>query len=347
MVPSTPYDIVFPSGHVRYRFGDFDKELPALTGDRKAIVITDEQVWKHHQQLLKACPVIVVPAIHAAKQWNTVAQIVNELIKLDADRKTLLVGLGGGTITDLTGFVASIFMRGIPFGFVPTTVLALADAAIGGKNGIDHEAYKNLLGVIRQPEFILSDVQFLRTLPAQEWRSGFTEIIKYGCIFDKALFRDLETGSISFYQENPEALDALLACCMQWKNKTVLEDEREQGVRKLLNFGHTAGHAIEKHYDLPHGFGIALGMVVACMLSEKVMQIAPSIRIRLVDLLKRYELPHHQPLDVEAVMTLLRMDKKKSDGRVDYIVLEALGAATVRQLSFYQIEQALRRFSDD
>ena len=175
----------------------------------------------------------------------------------------MLVGIGGGVITDLTGYVAAIYMRGLSFGFVPTSILAMVDAAIGGKNGIDVGVYKNIIGTIRQPQFLLYDYSLLKSLPQSEWVNGFAEIVKHACIKDARLFNTLRQNSIRSYQRNSKELGALIKKNVHIKASVVQADEFEKGERRLLNFGHTLGHAIENIYKMPHGHAISIGMVAA------------------------------------------------------------------------------------
>jgi 3-dehydroquinate synthase len=175
------------------------------------------------------------------KIQSTVDHIIEQLIELGADRKTTLLGVGGGVITDITGYVAGIFMRGVKCAFIPTTVLAMVDAAIGGKNGVDVGNYKNMVGLIRQPQFILYDFSFLKTLPKEEWVNGFAEIIKHAAIKDAIMFAELESQNLNYYRKDSAAMASLIKRNALLKTKVVISDETEQGDRKLLNFGHTFG----------------------------------------------------------------------------------------------------------
>ena len=186
--------------------------------------------------------------------------------------KHLLVGVGGGVVTDIAGFVASIYMRGVKFAFVPTSILAMVDASIGGKNGIDVGVYKNLVGVINHPEFLLYDYSFLETLPDAEWVNGFAEIIKHACIKDADMFDFLEEYSLARFQSSITDTAAIIKRNVDIKYAVVASDEHETGDRKLLNFGHTIGHAIENADHLSHGHAISIGMVAACRISEEENQ---------------------------------------------------------------------------
>jgi 3-dehydroquinate synthase len=313
------YTLTFPTGTVQYLFQESFERLQSLYPSQNCIVITDSNIAALYPSLLQPYKTIVLKAGEDAKSWQMIEHIAEELITLEAHRKTLLIGIGGGVVTDITGFVASVYMRGIPFGFVPTTLLGMADASIGGKNGVNLGLHKNILGTVNQPEFILFDTAFLKTLSDEEWSNGFAEIIKYGCLFEPALFEALSNHDIHFYQQHGQALESLIAQCAGWKNKIVLADEKESNIRKLLNFGHTAGHALENSYHLPHGHAVGLGMVIACIISEKVYGLDKGVKSRLIALLEKYNLPTSIKFDIEKVMPLLKMDKKRNTDTIDYI----------------------------
>ncbi|HYO22011.1 MAG TPA: 3-dehydroquinate synthase family protein, partial [Flavisolibacter sp.] len=227
--------------------------LKTIVPQKTSMLITDEHVFAAHKKLFKGWNSIVVKSGEEYKVQATVDSIIQQLIGMHADRTWTLVGVGGGVVTDMTGYVASVFLRGIHLGFVPTTILAMVDAAIGGKNGIDVGLYKNMVGTINQPQFLLYDVSLLKTLPGDEWRNGFAEVIKHAAILDAPLFKELEKRQVSFFQKNKPALQKLVQRNALLKTKVVKEDEFEKSKRRLLNFGHTLGHAVEKQYGLMHG----------------------------------------------------------------------------------------------
>jgi len=339
------YSLSFPSGEVNYIFSNATEALVNLADKDKCVFITDANLATLYPSLFKDYKTIVLPAGETNKSWETVRTIATQLLEFEAYRNTLLIGVGGGVITDITGFIASVYMRGISFGYIPTSLLGMTDAAIGGKNGINLGLHKNVLGTIQQPKFILHDVAFLKTLPDEEWSNGFAEIIKYACIFDETLYQELSEHNIHFYKHNHEALEQLIAKCADWKNKTVLADEKEQSSRKLLNFGHTAGHAIETLYNLPHGQAVALGMIVACIVSEKVSGLNKEVKENLIELLEQYDLPTRFSINPERIMEILVMDKKRNRDNIDFIVLNKIGEAAVKTLSFDIIQQALVSFA--
>jgi len=241
--------------------------------------------------------------------------------------------------SDIAGYAASVYMRGIKFGFVPRSILAMVDASVGGKNGVDVGVYKNLVGVIRHPKFLLYDYSFLKTLPHEEWVNGFAEIIKHACIKDKAMFELLENNSIEEFQHSDEKIASLIKRNVEIKYKVVSNDEFETGERKLLNFGHTLGHAIENIYQLPHGSAISIGMVAASKISEEINGFNETARI--IDLLKKYNLPVELKFDKEKVWEVLLMDKKKSGDTMNFILLNKIGDAIVKPVPLSQLKELI------
>jgi 3-dehydroquinate synthase len=333
--------VSFPSGNVTYYQESSIEQLWSAGRDRDIVLLTDSNVSRNFPQLFSDKKHIVVPAGEAAKQLLVVEDIIGRLLALGAHRETLLIGIGGGVITDITGLVAALYMRGIAFGLVPTTLLAMVDAAIGGKNGVNTGLFKNTIGTVRQAEFILFDSAMLTTLPDEEWSNGFAEIIKYACLFDPALFEELELQDLDGYRCNQDRLNKVVNRCVQLKNEIVQEDETEKGRRKLLNFGHTAGHAIENLYGMAHGQAVAVGMVIAAKLSEAREGLPPAITERLIKMLTKYQLPVACQMDIEETMNVLRMDKKRKGNSVDYILLRHLGQPIIYPISFELIETAI------
>lgn len=335
------YAATFRSGTTEYIFQasmeDLRQKAPAAT----SIIITDETIAALHTDKLQGYRVITVPPGEQAKSWDTIEALTRALIAHKAHRKTLLLGIGGGVVTDLTGFLASIYMRGVPFAFVPTTILAMVDASIGGKNGVNVGVHKNMLGVIRQPSFILYHLDFLLTLPDAQWCNGFAEVIKYGLIADTQILNALSQNSIAYFQRHPHGLNDLIDGCVAVKNKIVMADEQESSLRKVLNFGHTAGHAFETLYQLPHGHAVGLGMLVACRLSEKHLGMQAACSERLQQLLEKYGLPVQLDYNVDQVLEVLEMDKKRNDQCIDFVLLEKAGVAVLKELELSEIRYGL------
>ncbi len=316
--------------------------LEELVTKENAVLITDENVFQLHPLKFTGWKTIVIEAGEQHKQQVTVDFIIERLIAFEADRKTFIVGVGGGVITDITGYAASVYMRGLPFGFVPTTILAMVDASIGGKNGVDVGLYKNLVGLIRQPEFILFDYSLLQTLPNEQWVNGFAEVIKHACIKDVAMFNTLEKHALKDFKNNALLLADLIETNVKIKTAVVVNDEFEQGERKLLNFGHTIGHAIENLHQLLHGHAISIGMVAACNLSEQKNAFHFDEAKRIVALLAKYHLPVDIETDYEKVFEVLKMDKKRIKNEVSFILLNKIGEAVIKPVNLEALHQHLK-----
>lgn len=325
-----PVTYTFSNSATQFYFDSSISKLSSIVDKKNSILLTDSNVYAAHERKFSGWKKIIIPAGEVHKNQHTVNNIIEQLISLQADRKTTLVGIGGGVVTDIAGYAASIYMRGIPFGFVPTSILAMVDASIGGKNGIDIGVYKNMVGIIRQPSFILHDLNLLKTLPQQEWINGFAEIIKHACIKDAAMFKQLEAASLELYQKKKPMLASLIKRNAVIKIKVVQQDEFEKGDRRLLNFGHTLGHAIETSYNLPHGFAISIGMAYACNISSSFTAFKHGIRVKQV--LEKYHLPTHISFDKEQTFSVLTMDKKRAMDSLNYIVLQRIGKGVVQPI---------------
>lgn len=335
--------------HINYKFSGSSTDfylahgishLKKIADPKATVIITDENVFNAHTKRFKGWNTIILKPGEEFKVQATVDTMIEKLIEMEADRRTTLVGIGGGVITDITGYVASVYMRGLRFGFVPTSILALVDASIGGKNGIDVGAYKNMVGVIRQPSFILHDMVFLNSLPQAEWENGFAEIIKQACIKDAAMFSDLEKNSLKRYQERQKHICELIQRNTIIKTKVVQKDEFEKGERRLLNFGHTLGHALETQYELLHGQAISIGMTYACHISEQLAGFKQTERV--VSLLEKYNLPTYAAFNKQKAFDVLKMDKKRERKEMNYVLLEKIGKGVVKPISLKQLEKIIQ-----
>jgi 3-dehydroquinate synthase len=329
----------FTTSSVDYYFAGGMAQLKNIVDRKNAVILTDENIFAAHQKRFKGWETIVIKAGEEYKNQSIVDSVIHQLIERKADRKTTLIGVGGGVITDLTGYIASIYMRGIPFGFIPTSLLALVDASIGGKNGIDVGVYKNMVGTIRQPHFILHDLIFLNSLPEKEWQNGFAEIIKHACIKDAVMFKELEEHDIKWYQRRKTEVCALIQRNALLKTKVVQGDEFEKGDRKMLNFGHTLGHALENQYTLSHGEAVAIGMAYAAKLSQKISGFKNADRV--IALLQKYGLPVDLSFDKDKVINVVKMDKKKEADSIHFILLQKIGKAEIQQISIDQLYETL------
>lgn len=283
----------------------------------------------------KTIEIIEIEAGETEKNITTCVEIWSILTELGGDRKTLMINLGGGVITDIGGFVASTFKRGIDFIHIPTTLLAMVDASVGGKNGVDLGNLKNQIGVINVPGLVLIDTEYLTTLPQNEMRSGLAEMLKHGLIFDSGYwlaFRDL--GSADFAD-----FDGLIYRSIEIKNEIVMQDPTENGIRKALNFGHTLGHAIESYFlenenkkTLLHGEAIAVGMILESYISwqKKLLSAAEYIEIKNT-INAVFEIIVFEENDINPILDLLIHDKKNEYGKIQFALLDGIGNVKINQ----------------
>jgi 3-dehydroquinate synthase len=307
----------------------------------KIVILTDETVFALHKNKFEGYIVITIDGTEKNKTQQTIDGIINQLLEKDIDKSCMLVGVGGGVVTDMSGYVASIYKRGIKLGLVPTTILGMTDAAIGGKNGVNVGMYKNMVGTTYRPQFILYDFSFLQSLPKTEWINGFAEIIKHACIKDAAMFERLEKNNIDYFIQNKEAIALLIEENAELKMAVVKNDEHETGERYMLNFGHTFGHAVENLYKIPHGNAVSIGMVIAAKISEEINNFESVAKERLIKLLQQYELPISMKIDKAQVLSLLKKDKKRAGDEINFVLLNSVGEAIVQKISFIQIEHLL------
>jgi 3-dehydroquinate synthase len=274
---------------------------------------------------------LTIPPGERSKSWPQVRRLTRELLERGAHRKSLLVALGGGVTGDVAGLVASLYMRGLPLVQVPTSLLAMVDAAIGGKTAINLPEGKNLLGTFHHPRLVLIDPEFLRTLPPREFLNGWAEVLKAGFIRNAALVREL-AGSGREIWGDEEKLTSIIAQAVRIKADIVARDAREAGLRRLLNFGHTLGHALEaaSRFRLPHGRGVALGMLAALRLSESLTGLPPEDSQMGRNLIQSFGYTRNLPrLNREEVLAALSRDKKRHDTGVAMVLLKHLGEAVV------------------
>ena len=248
------------------------------------------------------------------------------------NRNSLIIGVGGGTVLDVVGFISSIYMRGIDHIFFPTTLLGMVDASIGGKTAINYNNIRNLIGSINHPKHIMIILNYLKSLPEEELLNGFAEIIKYALILDKDLFDDLENSIQNLYpQLNIDKLENIIIRCIKHKVYIVSKDEKDYGLRKNLNFGHTVGHAIESYsdYNIPHGLGVFYGMKVAAHISLELNKINQESYNRITSLIDYFNCPKIKNIDFEKIIRFLLHDKKIIGNKINYIILDDIGKASI------------------
>jgi 3-dehydroquinate synthase len=277
-------------------------------------------------------PVLVtIPAGEKAKNLRTVEACYNQLAAHRLERESFVVALGGGVVGDLAGFVAASYLRGIPFVQVPTTLLAQVDSSVGGKTGVNLRAGKNLVGAFYQPRLVLCDLDTLKTLPEREFRAGLAEVIKYGIIFDAALFARIEKELPEILKRNQKILAPIVARCCEIKARVVSQDETESGLRAILNFGHTIGHAIENglgYGKFLHGEAIAIGQAAEARLSQKILKLPERDSERIENLFERAGLPTRIKLNSSQrgkFFDAMRLDKKARDGEIRFVLARRIG----------------------
>jgi len=278
--------------------------------------------------------VLELPDGEAHKDWQTLNRVFDALLARGADRKTVLFALGGGVVGDMTGFAAASYMRGVPFVQVPTTLLAQVDSSVGGKTAINHPLGKNMIGAFYQPKLVLCDLATLASLPPRELSAGLAEVIKYGPIYDLDFLAWIEAHIDALIAREPAALAHAVKRSCEIKAEVVGQDEREAGLRAILNFGHTFGHAIESglgYGEWLHGEAVGCGMVLAAQLSARLGGIDAAFVERLTALVRRAGLPVVAPaLGAERYLELMRVDKKSEAGEIRFVVLDKPGSAVVR-----------------
>jgi 3-dehydroquinate synthase len=316
-----------------------------LSGVQKIAVVTDDQVDAlYSARLLSslshggyATCIFVIPHGEASKSAGNYIRLLNFLAENKLTRSDAIFALGGGVVGDLAGFAAATYQRGIRFVQVPTTLLAAVDSSVGGKTAIDLDAGKNLAGAFWQPSLVLCDCDTLRTLDAAIFRDGCAEVIKYGIIRDRVLFDKLRAPV-------QDQVDDIIARCVEIKRDIVCADEFDTGLRQILNFGHTVGHAIEacSHYTLSHGSAVAAGMVIISRAAMAMGICSPECFNAVHDMVLRYDLPDRSPYPAETLLAVMRSDKKRSGNTINLILPEQIGKCTIHTADIARLEDILK-----
>lgn len=343
------YDILIQDGLLD-RVGEL---LLPLTNSSDAVVVTNPVVKRLYSsrlsRSLKAAgfrtAVLCLPDGERTKSLKWVSAILDELVRRRCERKTVLLALGGGVLGDIAGFAASMYLRGIPFVQLPTTLVAQVDSSIGGKTGVNHPLGKNLIGAFYQPKLVLSDPGVLRTLPAREYRAGLAEVIKYGVIADASFFQFLETEMHRILDLDPATVQHIIRTSSAVKAAVVSEDEREGDRRRILNFGHTVGHALETvttYRRYKHGEAVAIGMVAAARLAVQLGLADTRVTGRIRDLVHKTGLPDRLPAyPAAALLRAMRQDKKVQDRRIHFVLPDRIGHVSVQPVDEPHIRRIL------
>ena len=356
-LPQTAYEIAIAPGGLT----QLGSHLSQLNLGKKILLVSNPDIFEHYgEQALTSLQEAgfdvfhhLIPAGERYKTLESIGKIYDVALENHLERSSTLVALGGGVVGDMTGFAAATWLRGVNFVQVPTSLLAMVDASIGGKTGVNHPQGKNLIGAFYQPRLVLIDPQVLKTLPEKEFRAGMAEVIKYGIIWDAELFRRLEQSDrLDQLNTVPEELlQTILAHSCQAKADVVSKDEKEAGLRAILNYGHTVGHAVESltgYSTVIHGEAVAIGMVVAGDIATRMGLWSSDDAQRQNDLIRKAGLPTHIPagVDIEAIIETLQTDKKVKAGKVRFVLPTQIGAATVTdQVTDDLIRQVLQELS--
>jgi 3-dehydroquinate synthase len=335
--PGHHYDIVIARGALADA-----APWQGLPPASQAVVVTNTTIGPLYADALRQAlaphyrhvSVLALPDGEAYKTWDTLNLVFDHLLGAGCDRKTVLFALGGGVVGDMTGFAAACYMRGVPFVQVPTTLLAQVDSSVGGKTAINHPLGKNMIGAFYQPVRVVCDLATLETLPTRELAAGLAEVIKYGPIADAAFLDWIEAHLDALLARDPAALSYAVGRSCEIKAWVVGQDERESGLRAILNFGHTFGHAIEAglgYGQWLHGEAVGCGMLMASDLSARLGLMPEAFVARMRALLQRAGLPVRAPaIGVDRFVELMRIDKKAEAGEIRFVLIEALGRAGVR-----------------
>ena len=332
----------FPAKKVDCIFHASMQDLKEKFDPATTVFLTDKNIAAAHPQKLEGYRTITIEPGEKFKQQSTIDAVIRQLIDWEINKEDTLVGIGGGVISDLAGYAASIYKRGMNLVLVPTSLLAMIDASLGGKNGVDVGAYKNMAGTIYQPVSIWYDFDFLNTLPVEEWKNGMAEMIKHACIADEGMFEFLESLNLHRIMDDPALVADLVERNVGIKMDIVTRDEFDMHDRQLLNFGHTIGHAIEKLLDLPHGHAVSIGMVSACALSEKAANLDFEEAAKIVSILAQYQLPVDIETDIDKVFEALRKDKKRSGNDINFVLINKIGSAFAKKIPVEFIRQNLK-----
>ena len=318
-------------------------ELKKIIRNRKTVIISYKNVLKYHKLSFSGSEVIEINPGESSKTLKYAEKIYSKLAEYEIDRNGFLIGFGGGVVTDITGFIGSTYLRGIDFGFIPTTLLAMVDAAIGGKNGVNLGLYKNIIGTITQPKFVLCNCEYLNTLPDDEYKWGISEAVKTALIGDKRLFELLENNSVKILKKDKKLINEIVLRAVKVKTDVVNYDERESGLRKILNFGHTFGHSIEKSSNLPHGAAVSIGMAQAVYLSVKKGYLSLKNADRIIKTLSALDLPVEYKINKKKIQNIIQRYKKRRDDKISFILLKEIGKPIIEPIA---IKELLRVIND-
>ena len=313
-----------------------DNPVSEILHERKTAIISSQNIIETYPEILQWGKTIVIDDTESHKNLATIEKIVAELLELGIDRNSYIIGIGGGIVCDITGFVSHIYMRGVRFGLIPTTLLAMTDAAIGGKNGVNFNENKNFIGSFDNPDFIIADSKFINSLPECQYLSGLGEIIKYALIGNTNILNILKNNLENILNRDSKTIKKLVSESVLTKIKIVEKDPDDKSIRHILNFGHTIGHSIELLEDIPHGLAVVKGMNAATDISVKLGILATDKAQQIKQLLTSFGYDISYCLGDKHIR-LLCNDKKKEDSNIRFVLLEDIGKPVIRKMPIQQI----------
>ena len=329
-------------GGSRVYVGDARVLLQSLLPEKRVIVISDTNIDRTHNDIIVAYEHILIGQGEQAKSFSTLEEIYRQLIDMGADRSTFILGVGGGIVTDIAGFVATTYMRGVEFGFVTTTLLGSVDASVGGKNGVNVGGFKNMVGTFSQPKFVVCDVSLLHSLPSREFRAGLAEVLKTAILGDAELFKILERTSFDELRGDDALLEDVILHSVQVKASVVAVDEREGGRRRILNLGHTLAHAIEKcSRKYNHGEAVAIGLYHTTRAALAQNLIGKSDADRIFALIERYGFGTELPVERKQLLKAIEGDKKRKGNTIHLIYPTKIGDVVDKVVAFADLAKAL------
>jgi 3-dehydroquinate synthase len=326
--------------------GENWESVTKLLPEKGVVIITDENIKRIYGSGFPDVPVLSVSPGEGSKKLEVIEFLAAQLLDNGIDRSGFILAVGGGVVCDLAGFLASIYLRGIRCGYVSTSLLSQVDASTGGKNGVNLGGTKNILGNIRQPEFVICDQTMLLTLSEKEYLSGLSELIKTAIIGDEDLFDLIERSYDEIMLRDNTLLTELVTRSVKFKGSVVSEDERETGLRRILNFGHTYGHAVEMQMAVKHGFAVASGMELATCFSFEKGLISMDDKDRIISLLRRFKLLEKHNIPDDQMYKLISHDKKKTGNDINFVFIEGIGNAIIKKVSVSELIDFYKKFRD-
>ncbi len=323
------------------------KSALQLVPGEDVVIVTDDNVFELYGGEFPGFPVLKISPGEKSKNLQVIEKLSEEILKTGIGRSGFILAVGGGVVCDIAGFLASVFMRGIRCGYVSTSLLSQVDASTGGKNGVNLGKIKNVIGSFRQPEFVICDTSMLKTLPDKEYLSGLAELIKTGLIGDSSIIESLENKYHGIISRDNEILTELVARAVRFKGSVVSEDEKESGIRRILNLGHTFGHAIELQESVKHGFAVAAGLKLATLFSQAKGYLSNDVSMRIISLLEKYNLLEDYRIPVSKMEELVAHDKKRSGTDIHFVFLESIGKGIVKRITIEETIEFYRQNKTD